>query len=273
VNHSALIQLLPEAVLVVTALVMLGVPPWPGKKSGGPIFPGTGIGIATGASPAPGSPCCCQWRRGDQHAADGERPAGADLQGRWCWVGLLAVWLPPARREIAATWASITALMLFALTGLLLAVGSNHLLFLFVALELSSLSLYLLAGFPRTRRAAEASLKYFLFGGVSAAFMLVRHQPALRISHAAATLAGIAELLGRGPCRRWRDRSGDVAGGPGLQACGGAVPLLGTGCLSGRARHHGGRGFRRLQSRRLVVLVRILQSASPTPPVPPRGAK
>ena len=63
-------------------------------------------------------------------------------------------------------------MLLFALTGLLLTVGTNHLLFLFVALELASLSLYLLAGFSRSAKAAEASLKYFLFGGVSAAFFL-----------------------------------------------------------------------------------------------------
>jgi NADH-quinone oxidoreductase subunit N len=43
---------------------------------------------------------------------------------------------------------------------------------LFVALELAGLSFYLLAGFPRTAKASEASLKYFLFGGVSAAFLL-----------------------------------------------------------------------------------------------------
>jgi NADH:ubiquinone oxidoreductase subunit 2 (subunit N) len=36
---------------------------------------------------------------------------------------------------------------LLSLTGLLLTTGTNHLLFLFVALELASLSLYLLAGF------------------------------------------------------------------------------------------------------------------------------
>ena len=63
-------------------------------------------------------------------------------------------------------------LMLFAVAGLLLTIGANNLLLLFVALELASLSLYLLAGFSRTARAAEASMKYFLFGGVSAAFLL-----------------------------------------------------------------------------------------------------
>ncbi len=112
-------------------------------------------------------------------------------------LGLLAVLLPPARREIPQP-GEFYALMLFALTGLLLTTGTNHLLFLFVALELASLSLYLLAGFPRTARAAEASLKYFLFGGVSAAFLLFGLSLIYGFSHAA-TLTGVAAALGAGP--------------------------------------------------------------------------
>ncbi len=112
-------------------------------------------------------------------------------------LGLLAVWLPPARREIQQV-GEFYALILFALTGLSLTVGTNHLLFLFVALELASLSLYLLAGFSRTPRAAEASLKYFLFGGVSAAFMLFGLSFLYGVSHTA-TLSGLATALGSGP--------------------------------------------------------------------------
>jgi NADH-quinone oxidoreductase subunit N len=111
--------------------------------------------------------------------------------------GLLAVLLPPARGEIEQI-GEFYALMLFALTGLLLATGTNHLLFLFVALELASLSLYLLAGFSRNARAAEASLKYFLFGGVSAAFMLFGLSLLYGFSHSA-TLGGIAAALAAGP--------------------------------------------------------------------------
>ncbi len=85
-------------------------------------------------------------------------------------LGLLAVWLPPGRDEIRHV-GEYYALMLLSLTGLLLATGTNHLLFLFVSLELASLSLYLLAGFSQQRNAAEASLKYFLFGAVSSAFL------------------------------------------------------------------------------------------------------
>src|SRR5687768_5210246 len=50
---------------------------------------------------------------------------------------------------------------------------AQQLLIAFLALELASLSLYVLAGFDKTRaESAEAGLKYFLFGGISAAFLL-----------------------------------------------------------------------------------------------------
>lgn len=65
------------------------------------------------------------------------------------------------------------ALILLATVGMLLLVSTENLLMVFVALELTSLSLYILAGFDkREARSAEAALKYFLFGGIAAAFTL-----------------------------------------------------------------------------------------------------
>jgi len=65
------------------------------------------------------------------------------------------------------------AVMLFAAAGLTLMAAADQLLPAFLALELASLSLYVLTGFDKTRpESAEAALKYFLFGGMSAAFLL-----------------------------------------------------------------------------------------------------
>jgi NADH-quinone oxidoreductase subunit N len=64
-------------------------------------------------------------------------------------------------------------LVLLATTGMMILVGSQDLLVIFISLELLSLSLYVLTGFDkRSARSSEASLKYFLFGGMSAAFLL-----------------------------------------------------------------------------------------------------
>jgi len=69
--------------------------------------------------------------------------------------------------------AEYIALLLFATTGFTLMAIAQNLLVAFLALELASLSLYILAGFDKSSPAsAEAALKYFLFGGVSAAFLL-----------------------------------------------------------------------------------------------------
>jgi NADH-quinone oxidoreductase subunit N len=69
--------------------------------------------------------------------------------------------------------AEFTAILLFATTGFTLMAAANNLLIAFLALELASLSLYSLAGFDKTSpQSAEAALKYFLFGGMSAAFLL-----------------------------------------------------------------------------------------------------
>jgi NADH-quinone oxidoreductase subunit N len=65
------------------------------------------------------------------------------------------------------------ALLLLASAGLMLLVSSDNLLMIFIALELLSTSLYALAAFDKGSLASsEAALKYFLFGGMSAAFTL-----------------------------------------------------------------------------------------------------
>ncbi|MDA7645318.1 NADH-quinone oxidoreductase subunit N [bacterium] len=67
-------------------------------------------------------------------------------------------------------WYLIT---LLSLVGMMLMASANHLLLAFVALELVSLSFYTLVAFHRKRKEAmEGALKYFLLGGVSAAFTL-----------------------------------------------------------------------------------------------------
>ena len=65
------------------------------------------------------------------------------------------------------------ALILLGSVGLTLLVSAEELLMAFISLEIASLSLYLLAGFDKQSGAsAEAAMKYFLFGSVSAAFTL-----------------------------------------------------------------------------------------------------
>ena len=87
-------------------------------------------------------------------------------------------------------------LFLFALGGMLLFPAATDLLTMFVALEVLSLPLYLMAGMARRRRllSQEAALKYFLLGAFSSAFFL--YGAALVYGYAGSTnFAGIATAL------------------------------------------------------------------------------
>jgi NADH-quinone oxidoreductase subunit N len=65
------------------------------------------------------------------------------------------------------------ALLLLATIGLMLLVGSEELLMIFIGLELLGLSLYVMTAFDKIDiRSAEAGLKYFLFGSMASAFTL-----------------------------------------------------------------------------------------------------
>lgn len=65
------------------------------------------------------------------------------------------------------------SLLLLATVSMMFLVSTQNLLLIFLSLELLSLSLYILTAFnKRSIRSAESALKYFIFGGISAAFLL-----------------------------------------------------------------------------------------------------
>ena len=65
------------------------------------------------------------------------------------------------------------SLILFSTLGMMLMAASRDLMLLFLALELMSVAVYVLVGFNRSDpRSAEGSLKYFLLGAFSSAFLL-----------------------------------------------------------------------------------------------------
>ena len=87
--------------------------------------------------------------------------------------------LPGSEDEQAFTrlgWlqTEVWSLFLFSVAGMLLFPASGDLLTMFIALEVLSLPLYIMAGLARRRRllSQEASLKYFVLGAFSSAFFL-----------------------------------------------------------------------------------------------------
>lgn len=65
------------------------------------------------------------------------------------------------------------ALILFGAVGMMLMTSSVELLMVFISLEISSISTYILAGYrKRSATSPEASIKYFLLGSFATAFFL-----------------------------------------------------------------------------------------------------
>jgi NADH-quinone oxidoreductase subunit N len=65
------------------------------------------------------------------------------------------------------------ALVLLGTVGMMFLISAEDLLIIFLGLELTSLSLYILTAFNKNNpQSAEAALKYFLFGGMAAAVSL-----------------------------------------------------------------------------------------------------
>ena len=64
------------------------------------------------------------------------------------------------------------ALILFSTAGLQLLAGSRDLIAIFIALELTSISQYILVGFHKDRWGSEAGLKYLVTGAIASAVLL-----------------------------------------------------------------------------------------------------
>lgn len=85
--------------------------------------------------------------------------------------------------------AEFYALILFSTLGMCLMAGSTELVMAFLAVELTSIPLYILAGYFRhDPRSSEAGLKYFLFGAMSSAILL--YGMSLAYGYAASAAAG-----------------------------------------------------------------------------------
>ncbi len=64
------------------------------------------------------------------------------------------------------------ALVLLSTLGMMLMAATTELISIYIALELTSISLYILVGFLKDSKSSEASLKYLLLGAVASAVLL-----------------------------------------------------------------------------------------------------
>jgi len=102
------------------------------------------------------------------------------LQGFWVTVAQSGILVLTALTLLLLIDESFTrhvgefvAVVLMSATGGLIIAAAQDLLVIFVGLELLSLGLYIMTAFAKTSgKSAEAAMKYYLFGGMSAAFLL-----------------------------------------------------------------------------------------------------
>lgn len=130
-------------------------------------------------------------------------------------------------REQDAESGEYYALLLWSVAGQCIMASAAELIVLFIGLEISSISSYVLAGYLRRQRLAnEAALKYFLLGSFATAFLLYgiafiygatgstnllairralsAHQPGLLVvAGAALMLVGLAFKISAAPFHMW----------------------------------------------------------------------
>jgi NADH-quinone oxidoreductase subunit N len=95
------------------------------------------------------------------------------------------------------------ALMVFGAVGMCLMTSAVELLVVFIALEISSISTYILAGYRKnTGKGPEAAIKYFLLGSFATGFLL--YGVALIFGATGTTqINAIAALIPQARLHRW----------------------------------------------------------------------
>lgn len=89
------------------------------------------------------------------------------------FFALIGVLLTYGQDQKEGLLSEIYALILFSTAGMILMMSTSHLLFMFIALEIMSLAIYILVAMRRTSRfSAEAGMKYFVLGGLASAGFL-----------------------------------------------------------------------------------------------------
>ncbi len=171
-NANDLITILPTIIVAVWAIVLLVADLWIPKERKGitALLAALGLAVTLGVNLA---------LAGGSYAPAFGGMAVLDGFSIYANVlilgsGLLGVALSyDYLRRMGIERGEYYVLMLLSVAGMMLMAQANDLIVVFLALELLSIPLYVLAGFARPQlRSEEAGLKYFLLGAFASAFFL-----------------------------------------------------------------------------------------------------
>ncbi len=179
--HFDALAVAPEAAAVVGACLVLLTKAAGAKTLGTPArraVAGVLALAASAASTALGAAAVVSTRAGRGGLSAGSMVAhdayGASFKVVLGGVAALALVMGHAGLGRDRAWKEeFSSLVLLATAGMMVMVSAVDLIVIFLALELFSVSFYVLAGFLRDRPAPqEAALKYFLLGSFASAFFL-----------------------------------------------------------------------------------------------------
>jgi NADH-quinone oxidoreductase subunit N len=175
-NYSDLFRVtLPETALEITALLVLIVDLGLLRKAA--LKMRVAVAALLGVAGCAAGLWSISLERGAGLYVDGSRVlanGGGVAVAQWGILVLTALTLLLLFDEVFTKHiGEFVAVMLMAAAGGLLVASAQDLLVIFIGLELLSLGLYILTAFSKASgKSAEAAIKYYLFGGMSAALLL-----------------------------------------------------------------------------------------------------
>ena len=160
----------PELILAVGAMVLLMIGVFSGEKSSGAV-----TWLAVGLLAVSGA--WLIWQTGDGQAYNGaflSDPFGKFMKVLTLFGSMVALIMSAGEaRSSGIDRFEFPVLIVLATLGMLLMISANDLISVYLALELQSLALYVVAAMNRDNlRSTEAGLKYFVLGALSSGMLL-----------------------------------------------------------------------------------------------------
>jgi NADH-quinone oxidoreductase subunit N len=164
--------ILPETITTLTALVIMMIDAFSRKASRRLV-----TGVALGGLVAAAAAVLSLWRHSPPESFRGMIVTD-EFRLFFALIFLIAAFLTvlvsaPWIKEESLPAGEYFALLMFASTGMLFMSAANDLVMIFLGLEITSISTYVLCGYrKRDLRSNESAVKYFILGSFSTAFLL-----------------------------------------------------------------------------------------------------